>query len=182
MDVRSNRADLARRNRAPFLRRYWTRSTARRPEAWQRLVDLYGRWSIVGVGNWALPADAADVVQDVFAAVAAGAGRFPRKTGTQFRAWLRTVTRNKVCDHFRRRRGLLDAEGGTAAQQRLLNLPESVEESLSMTSRLDPDARFVHRAVLDVVLGRNSSRKPGTPSGGSPSTRQSPAEVLLARP
>jgi RNA polymerase sigma-70 factor, ECF subfamily len=124
----------------------------RRPEAWQRLVDLYGpvvyRWCRqLGVAQ----ADAADVVQDVFAAVAAGAGRFRReKPEHSFGAWLRTVTRNKVNDHFRRRRGLLDAEGGTNAQQRLLDLPESVEESLSMTSKLDPDARFVHRA-LEVV-------------------------------
>ena len=43
--------------------------------------------------------------------------------------WLRTITRSKVCDHFRRRRGLLDAEGGTDAQQRLLNLPEPAAEA-----------------------------------------------------
>jgi len=125
---------------------------ARRPEAWQRLVDLYGpvvyRWCRqLGVGR----ADAADVVQEVFAAVAAGAIRFRRETlEHSFGAWLRTITRSKVCDHFRRRRGLLDAEGGTNAQQRLLNLPESAEESLSLSATLKPDSRFVHRA-LEVV-------------------------------
>lgn len=125
---------------------------ARRPEAWQRLVHLYGpvvyRWCRqLGVNR----ADAADVVQEVFAAVAAGADRFRRdKPEHSFGAWLRTVTRNKVCDHFRRRRGQLDAEGGTNAQRRMLDLPESVEESISMTSKLDPDAQFVRRA-LDVV-------------------------------
>ena len=125
---------------------------ARRPAAWQRLVDLYGpvvyRWCRqLGVGR----ADVADVVQEVFAAVAAGAGQFRReKPEHSFGAWLRTVTRNKVYDQFRRRRGLLDAEGGTNAQQRLLNLPESLEESLSLSVSLKPDSRFVHRA-LDVV-------------------------------
>jgi RNA polymerase sigma-70 factor (ECF subfamily) len=121
----------------------------RRPEAWQRLVDLYGpvvyRWCRqLGVGR----ADAADVVQEAFAAVAAGAGRF-RREGPEhsFVAWLRTITRSKVCDHFRRRRGLLDAEGGTDAQQRLLNLPEPAEESLSLSVSLKPDSRFVHRAM-----------------------------------
>jgi RNA polymerase sigma-70 factor, ECF subfamily len=123
-----------------------------RPEAWQRLVDLYGpvvyRWCRqLGVGR----TDAADVVQEVFAAVAAGAGRFRRETPEHsFGAWLRTVTRSKVCDHFRRRRGLLEAEGGTDAQQRLLNLPESAEESLSLSAPLATDKGFVHRA-LDVV-------------------------------
>ncbi len=53
------------------------RVRARRPDAWQRLVDLYGpvvyRWCRqLGVGQ----ADAADVVQDVFAAVAADVSRF----------------------------------------------------------------------------------------------------------
>jgi RNA polymerase sigma-70 factor (ECF subfamily) len=150
---------------------------ARRPEAWQRLVDLYGpvvyRWCRqLGVGR----ADAADVVQEVFAAVAAGAGRFRRETPEQsFGAWLRTVTRSKVCDHFRRR-GTLDAEGGTDAQQLLLNLPEkekgtgtfcrdgpsgashkrclspfpSADESRSLSAPLATDTRFVRRA-LDVV-------------------------------
>jgi RNA polymerase sigma-70 factor, ECF subfamily len=125
---------------------------ARRPDAWQRLVDLYGpvvyRWCRqLGVGR----ADAADIVQEVFAAVAAASGRFRRETPEHsFGAWLRTVTRSKTCDHFRRRRGLLDAEGGSNAQQRLLDLPESADESLSLSSNLTPDARFVHR-VLEVV-------------------------------
>jgi RNA polymerase sigma-70 factor, ECF subfamily len=124
---------------------------ARRPEAWRRLVDLYGpvvyRWCRqLGVGR----GDAGDVVQDVFAAVAAGAARFRRNGPEQsFGAWQRTITRNKVCDHFRRRRGLLDAEGGTAAQQRLLGLAEPSEESISLAS-LQADSRFVQRA-LDVV-------------------------------
>ena len=124
---------------------------ARRPEAWQRLVDLYGpvvyRWCRqLGVGR----ADAADVVQEVFAAVAVAAGRFHRETPEQsFGAWLRTVTRSKVCDHFRRR-GTLEAEGGTDAQQRLLNLPESADESRSLSAPLATDTRFVRRA-LDVV-------------------------------
>jgi RNA polymerase sigma-70 factor, ECF subfamily len=125
---------------------------ARRPEAWQRLVDLYGpvvyRWCRqLGVGR----ADAADVVQDVFAAVAAGVVRFRCETPEHsFGAWLRTITRSKVCDHFRRRRGVLDAEGGTDAQQRLLNLPQPAEESLSLSAPLATDTRFVHRA-LEVV-------------------------------
>jgi len=125
---------------------------ARRPEAWQRLVDLYGpvvyRWCRqLGIGR----ADAADAVQEVFAAVAAGAGRFRRETPEHsFGAWLRTITRSKVCDHFRRRRGLRDAEGGTDAQQRLLNLPESDDDSRSLSAPLATDTRFVHRA-LDVV-------------------------------
>lgn len=125
---------------------------ARRPEAWQRLVDLYGpvvyRWCRqLGVAR----ADAADAVQEVFAAVANTAGRFRRdEPGQSFGAWLRTITRSKVCDHFRRRRGLFEAEGGTAAQQRMLDLPEQADESRSMSAALTPDSRFARR-TLEVV-------------------------------
>lgn len=79
------------------------RLKARRPEAWQRLVDLYGpvvyrwcRWSGVLAG------DVPDVVQEVFTAVAAHIADFHRqRPGDSFTGWLRTITRNKVTDHFR---------------------------------------------------------------------------------
>jgi RNA polymerase sigma-70 factor, ECF subfamily len=132
----------------------------RRPEAWRRLVDLYGpvvyRWCRqLGVAR----ADAPDAVQDVFAAVAVGASRFRRERPEHsFGAWLRTVTRNKVYDYFRRRRGQLDAEGGTAAQQQWLKVPESFDESLSQSVSLKPDSRFLRR-VLDAV---RAEFEPGT--------------------
>ncbi len=126
MDVRSDASRYGAAEPSSISSTLLEQIRARRPEAWQRLVDLYGpvvyRWCRqLGVAR----ADAADVVQEVFAAVAAGAGRFRRETPEQsFGAWLRVVTRSKACDHFRRRRGLRDAEGGTDAQQRWLNLPE----------------------------------------------------------
>jgi RNA polymerase sigma-70 factor, ECF subfamily len=125
---------------------------ARQPEAWQRLVHLYGpvvyRWCRqLGVSK----TDAADVVQDVFAAVAAGIRQFHRdKQGGSFGAWLRTITRHKVCDHFRRLRGKPNAEGGTNAYRQLLNQPESLDESSIAASRLETDRLFARR-VLDVV-------------------------------
>jgi len=152
MDVRSDGSRYGAAEPGSISSTLLDQIRARRPEAWQRLVDLYGpvvyRWCRqLGVGR----ADAADVVQEVFAAVAAGAGRFRRETPEHsFGAWLRTIARSMVCDHYRRRRGLLDAEGGPAAQTRLVNLPESAEESLSLRTPLATDPRFVHRA-LEVV-------------------------------
>jgi len=125
---------------------------ARQPEAWQRMVHLYGpvvyRWCRqLGVGS----ADAADVVQEVFAAVAAGVRKFRRNQQEgSFGAWLRTITRHKVCDHFRRRQGRPNAEGGTDAYRQLLNQPESLEESSALSQRLETDRLFARR-VLDVV-------------------------------
>ncbi len=129
-----------------------------RPEAWQRLVDLYGpvvyRWCRqLGVSR----ADAADVVQEVFLAAAAHVGRF-RREGPEdsFGAWLRTITRSKACDCFRKRRGGLDAEGGSSAYRRLVNLPESCEER-SSSDCLEHDGRFSRR-VLDLVRAEFEDR------------------------
>jgi RNA polymerase sigma-70 factor (ECF subfamily) len=127
------------------------RVRARRPEAWQRLVDLYGpvvyRWCRqLGVSR----ADAADVVQDVFAAVTADVGRFRRdRPGDSFGAWLRTITRHRVCDHFRRRQGQPDAGGGSSAYEQLLNLAEAGEES-SSAQPVEEEGRFSRR-VLDLI-------------------------------
>jgi RNA polymerase sigma-70 factor (ECF subfamily) len=97
-------------------------------QAWQRLVDLYSplvyhwchRWQVRG-------ADADDVVQEVFAAVAASIENFRReragKPGT-FRAWLRGITRNKLRDFFRRRQTQPEGQGGSDAYRFFQELPE----------------------------------------------------------
>ncbi len=122
---------------------------SQRPDAWRRLVDLYGptvyRWCRqLGVAG----GDAADVVQEVFAAVAGGMARFHRdRPGDSFGGWLRTIARSKVYDHFRRRRGLPVAEGGTTAYRRLLDRPELLDRSSIQTCRLDTDVLFARRAM-----------------------------------
>jgi RNA polymerase sigma-70 factor, ECF subfamily len=113
------------------------RIKTRRPEAWGRLAALYGPV----VYRWCRQAgvtrdDAPDLVQEVFAAVALGIDGFRReKPGDSFAAWLRTITQNKVCDHFRARRGLPAAEGGTEAHQRLDQLAEPSEPSAASNPR-----------------------------------------------
>ena len=102
------------------------RLKARRPEAWERLVDLYGpviyrwcRWSGVRAG------DAPDVVQEVFTAVATHIADFHRqRPGDSFTAWMRTITRNKVYDHFRTGQGHLPAQGGSDAHEAMLRVRE----------------------------------------------------------
>jgi RNA polymerase sigma-70 factor (ECF subfamily) len=107
------------------------RVKAREPDAWQRLVELYGplvyRWCRQSGVN---AEDAADVVQDVFGAVARGIDTFRRqRPGDSFVAWLRTITRNKLSDHFRSRCRRPLARGGTDAQQQLAEVPEPAEPS-----------------------------------------------------
>jgi RNA polymerase sigma-70 factor (ECF subfamily) len=95
-------------------------------DAWQRLADLYGplvyRWCRQrGISS----TDSQDVVQEVFRAVATGIGRFQRDPAQgSFRAWLWTIARNEVRDHFSRRGKQPLAIGGTGLQATLLHIPE----------------------------------------------------------
>src|SRR5215471_1548277 len=80
-----------------------SRARTNDPEAWRRLVHLYSpllrRWCAKAGLQ---PADTADVLQDLFAAVHHNLGGF-RKNGPtdSFRGWLWTITRNKIRDHLR---------------------------------------------------------------------------------
>ncbi len=98
--------------------------------AWERLVELYAplvyHWCRrAGLG----PEDTADVFQEVFRAVARSLADFRRdRAGDTFRGWLRTITRNKVRDHYRRHREEAHAAGGTDAQMFLLARPDPLAE------------------------------------------------------
>src|SRR5262249_20637092 len=93
------------------------------PAAWDRLVGLYAPLVYRWCRRWDLPdQEIADVFQDVFQAVAAHIGGFRRERPQDtFRGWLRTITQNKVRDHFRRqgREPGGAGAGGTEAQLRL---------------------------------------------------------------
>ncbi|MHC4404572.1 MAG: RNA polymerase sigma factor [Planctomycetota bacterium] len=133
------------------------RVQAQRPEAWERLVDLYGpvvyRWCrCSGVSC----DDAADLTQEVFGAVARSVRGFCRKgPNDSFRAWLATITRNKIRDHFRRRQGRPEATGGTDAQRRLLQFAEPGEPSTG--SQIEVDA-ILSRRALDLVRSEFENR------------------------
>ena len=103
--------------------------------AWSRLVETFGgivyRWCR---SSGVSPADAADVVQEVFTSVARGIGGFERrKPSGSFRSWLATITRNRVRDHFRRLRQREAAAGGTAAMQRLEQQAADLDSTISTT-------------------------------------------------
>jgi RNA polymerase sigma-70 factor (ECF subfamily) len=101
------------------------RVKANDPAAWDRLVVLYAPL----VFHWCRRCDlqdqdAADIFQEVFQSVAAHIAGF-RKAGAgyTFRGWLRTITRNKVHDHFRKLGREPGGVGGTDAQLRMAELP-----------------------------------------------------------
>ncbi len=114
------------------------RVKARDPNAWPRMCDLYGphiyRWCRrAGLQQ----ADAADIAQEVFRTVAAKIADFQLGRPGGFRAWLQAITRNKIGDHLRRRRGHAQGQGGTAAQEQL----QQVAESPDSASAADIDAQ-----------------------------------------
>src|SRR5262249_58987268 len=78
----------------------------RRPddhEAWQRFVALYTPLLYFWACRMGVKAhDAADLVQEVFAAVLAAMPSFQLDPGRSFCAWLRMVALNKWRDHQRR--------------------------------------------------------------------------------
>ncbi len=102
------------------------RLRAQENAAWQRFASLYSPL----VYAWCrrqgvMPQDAADILQEVFQAVHRKLPDFhPQGEQGSFRAWLWTITRNKLNDWFRRRAVKEQAVGGTAALMRLSDLPD----------------------------------------------------------
>ena len=108
------------------------RVKARDDAAWRRLVRVYGPLILFWCrGPGIRREDRVDICQEVFRAVAANIDGFRRDeaSGT-FRGWLRTITRNKVVDHFRRQNRQPVATGGSAAQERFLEIPDGDPSSV----------------------------------------------------
>jgi RNA polymerase sigma-70 factor (ECF subfamily) len=85
-------------------------------EAWARFAELYTPL----IYSWARraglpPADAADLVQDVFVTLLEKLPEFTYDNRKSFRAWLRTVTLNKWRDNGRRRAAAPRADDGALA-------------------------------------------------------------------
>ena len=121
---------------------------ARDQQSWNLMVDLYlpivhGWCARAGVPR----ADLADVVQDVFAAVARSVDGFRRdRPGDTFRGWLRGIARHKVLDYWRRNPAEGKATGGTDAQQRLANL-QGCDEGESSSGDIPETSQLVRRAL-----------------------------------
>jgi RNA polymerase sigma-70 factor (ECF subfamily) len=90
-------------------------------------------------------------VQEVFAVVMGKLGDFQHQaTGGGFRAWLWTITHNKLREHYRRERHEALAEGGSSAQRRMNALADV--NSLSDDDPTDDVqlAQLLRRAMTQV--------------------------------
>jgi RNA polymerase sigma-70 factor (ECF subfamily) len=117
-------------------------------EAWRHLAELYGPMVLGWCQQSGLQtSDAADVMQEVFAAVLANVGDFRRdRSGDSFRGWLWTITRNRLRDHLRRRVSRPQAFGGTDAAEQFQQLPEALSEATDSGDQ----GGLIHRA-LDLI-------------------------------
>jgi len=117
-------------------------------EAWERLVSLYTPLVYYWCRQSKLqPADAEEVTQDVFLAVARGLVNFHRdQEGDTFRGWLRKITWTKICDHAPPPGG--KGEGGSDAQKRLKKVPspDPVEQANADSEAAESNILF-NRAV-----------------------------------
>jgi RNA polymerase sigma-70 factor (ECF subfamily) len=127
-----------------------TRIKANDGGAWDRLVALYAPLVFHWCRHWHLQDhDAADVLQEVFQAIATHVSGFRReKEGDSFRGWLRTITRNKIRDHFRRLEREPTGAGGTEAQLWIaqLSAPPLTEEPSAGDGHAEH--HLFHRALM----------------------------------
>jgi RNA polymerase sigma-70 factor (ECF subfamily) len=134
------------------------RIRANESAAWDRLVALYAPLVL----HWCRSAglqeeDGADVFQDVFQAVAGHIDGFRKEqAGGTFRGWLRTITRNKIHDHFRRRGKEPAGAGGSAAQARMAQMPAPVRPEEEGAER-EAERRLFDRA-LELIRDEFESR------------------------
>ncbi|MBM3998904.1 MAG: sigma-70 family RNA polymerase sigma factor [Planctomycetes bacterium] len=117
--------------------------------AWERMVGLYypmvyGWCRQVGLQ----PNDSSDVCQEVFRGIASSIVNFHREQpGDTFRGWVRRITQRRIIDHRQRQQTRPDAVGGDAAQQRWLELVDSLSDQPS-SLRGEP---LLVRGVMDLV-------------------------------
>lgn len=130
------------------------RARSQDPDAWRTLSQIYGPM----VYRWARQSglqesDSADLVQEVFQAVATGLSTFRyERASDSFRGWLWGITRHKILDQFRRLASAPRAAGGSDIQHLLQQIPE---ESLDVSTAdpFDPVASLLYRA-LDQLRGQ----------------------------
>src|SRR5262245_2593411 len=119
------------------------------PGAWDRLIMLYSPLVWHWCRKMELPAqDAADIFQDVFQAVAVHLQYFRlERPGDTFRGWLRTITKNKVHDHFRTRRHEPQAAGGSEAQAWWSRIPDVSNRIDEQGDQAIEESELFHRAL-----------------------------------
>ena len=122
-------------------------------DAWRRLVHLYAPlvryWCVrSGVAG----PDIEDISQEVFLVVANRLSDFRRdRPGDTFRGWLRTITRNHLLNHLRRRSQAPNAAGGSDARRLLDNV--AIQTDLETDEDPRVELNGLYRRAVELVRG-----------------------------
>lgn len=121
-------------------------------DSWDRLVSLYSPLIYYWCQRMDLPTqEMPDVFQEVFHSVARNIQKFNREqAGGTFRGWLRTVTRNKVHDYYRKIGREPRPTGGTEAKNRFEQIPAFESEP----GQADCDNQASEQIVFQDLYGR----------------------------
>ena len=116
--------------------------------AWQKLTETYGPLVYHWCRQSGLGADeSADLLQDVYRALVIHIDGFEKSTERgSFRAWLWTITRNRIIDKLRVKNSRAHAIGGSEAYWRLQNVPDHEPDDLS-DSGVSASASLTNRAL-----------------------------------
>jgi len=110
--------------------------------AWRILVQLYSPLIVYWCRRQgAAERDCEDILQDVFRTVVTNITRFQKdKPSSTFRGWLRTITRSRIADHYRRITSEPNPAGGTDARLRIAEAADSGIDHNTADSVDDPSA------------------------------------------
>lgn len=130
---------------------------ANSPEAWERLICLYGPLVETWCTRWGgQAADVEDIRQEIFRAVALALPTFRRdRPGDTFRGWLRVVARRKFLDFCRHRSRAAEAKGGSGAYLQLLEVPDRENpDNADSPEQLSE----LHRRALNLIRAHFQSK------------------------
>jgi len=123
------------------------------PEAWERLVKLYSPLVYYWCKNSGLPpTDLNDVFQDVFHTLACNLKKFQQIENGTFRGWLRTMTRNKLNDHFRKSGREARPIGGTEALKQFERIPAAADHQTTTALETPALEKQIHHSMLRQAL------------------------------
>lgn len=107
-------------------------------EAWTRMTEVYGPLVYYWCRKYGFqPEDASDVFQDVFRSLFGNLKNFKKESeGDKFRAYLWTITRNKMRDFAKVQAGKAKGSGGTEAVRLLSEVSETEDTSESVVISL----------------------------------------------
>ena len=136
------------------------RLRASEPDAWQTLVHLYTPLLYHWCARSGLQgADADDVLQEVFRAVATHLDGFRRdRQGDTFRGWLRAITRNMILLHFRKGGRQPQGSGGSDALAQLQEVADPTSVPPDDAEEAETETDGLRRRALDLVRGEFEER------------------------